>query len=194
MEKLDPRDQPAASPLGVGRDLARLRSESAATAAELREFLGQMRGKRPQDVLGLVAGSGLARAMLIATLGCVVLMAALTVIPYFLYHRGAPPAAQPAAKTVPAKAAAKTAPAETTAEKAPAAEPAAPAGTAAARAEPARNDPAAKGVKAPAPGAAGSPEHVQRAIKAMDMDETKLADPKKNPMEKSLDKLLDKIE
>ena len=175
MQSLDPRDEPRPAPFGIGRDLDRLKTGGAATAAELREFLGQMRGKRPQEVLGLVAGSGLAKSMLTATLGCLVLMAALTVIPYFLYHRGP----KPAAKAAPKAAAAQAVPAKTAA-----AQPDAP-----------KTDQAAKTAKAPAPESTSAPPaHVERAIKAMGMDETKLADPKKNPLEKSLDKLLDKIQ
>ena len=39
-----------------------------------------------------------------------------------------------------------------------------------------------------------SPADAEKAIKVMGLDDTKVADPKKNPLEKSLDNLLDKIE
>jgi len=177
MASIPPPNEPQPAPFGVARDLQRLTADGTATAAELREFLGQMRGRRPQEVLGLVAGSGLVKSMLVATLGCVVLLAGLTVIPYFLYHRGP----KPAVKAADAKAAA-AAPAEAAAAKTPAS-------TADADASPVPAAAAETPAATTAP-----PEHVQRAIKAMGMDETKVADPKKNPLEHSLDKLLDKVE
>jgi hypothetical protein len=178
MESPNPRDEPRPAPFGIARDIQRVKTDSAATAAELREFLGQMRGKRPQEVLGLVAGSGLAKSMLAATLGCLLLMVALTVIPYFLYHRGPKPAPKAAA---PKPAAIQTAPATATAATPPAAQAGPPT--------------AHETVKsAPPAGTSAPPANVERAIKAMGMDETKMADPKKNPLEKSLDKLLDKVQ
>ena len=49
-------DEPATPGFGIARDLQQLKTHSAASVAELREFLAQMRGRRPQEVLGLVAG------------------------------------------------------------------------------------------------------------------------------------------
>jgi len=49
------------------RGLGRLQHDTAATAAELREFLGQMRGKSPQEVMGTIAGNSLIRSTLLAT-------------------------------------------------------------------------------------------------------------------------------
>lgn len=66
----------------VGRKLRRLGADVAASGDELREFLQQFRGKSPQEVLGLVASSGLVRATCMAAAGCVVLVAVFTVLPY----------------------------------------------------------------------------------------------------------------
>lgn len=70
--------------VGLGRDLQRLRRDGAATAGELRQFLGQMRGRSPQEVMGIVAQSSLVQSIAIATVGCAVLLAVGTVIPYLM--------------------------------------------------------------------------------------------------------------
>ena len=51
--------QPMAS---LGRDFKNLSRNVSATAGELREFLTQMKGKGPKEMLGLVAQSTLSRA------------------------------------------------------------------------------------------------------------------------------------
>ena len=60
----------------------RLRENGAASVAELREFLSKMRGKPPQEVLGLIAQSGLARAMFLSTLIMVALLLVTTALPF----------------------------------------------------------------------------------------------------------------
>jgi hypothetical protein len=69
-------------PAPMGRKLRRLGADVVASGDELREFLQQFRGKSPQEVLGLVASSGLVRATCMAAAGCVVLVAVFTVLPY----------------------------------------------------------------------------------------------------------------
>jgi hypothetical protein len=73
-----PYDDPSNAPLRGMRD------NGAASAAELREFLSRMRGKPPQEVLGLIAQSGLARAMLLSTLITLAVLAVTTIIPFAL--------------------------------------------------------------------------------------------------------------
>ena len=68
-------NQPRAG--GIARDLDRLKSDAGATAAEIREFLGQMRGRSPQEMIGLVAESGLTRSMFLATFLFVLSLAVL---------------------------------------------------------------------------------------------------------------------
>lgn len=59
-----------------------MRKNSAATAAELREFLRELRGKAPAEMLGVVASSSLFRSLIIATIGTAVLIAVLTIAPF----------------------------------------------------------------------------------------------------------------
>lgn len=92
--------EPELARMGLGRDLRRIRSDGAATAAELRDFARQIRGRRPQEVLGLVAQSGLARATSSAAVGTLLLLVLLTVVPYGIaktFPERKPVAAQPAA-------------------------------------------------------------------------------------------------
>lgn len=69
----------------VDSEWNRLRAASAsgsANAAELEALLKQLRGKSPQEALGVVARSGLAASLVIATIGTMVLLAIGTVVPY----------------------------------------------------------------------------------------------------------------
>jgi predicted lipid-binding transport protein (Tim44 family) len=180
-------DERNVSAFGITRDLRRLHNDGAATVAELRAFLGQMRGKSPQQVLGLVAGSSLLWSTLWATLGWMALMACLTVGPW-AWHRYSPYAAEKAT------AASKTA----------------------AQADKGDKKSTTSGKReadqAKSPTAPGSPDHpadadnantaagptatsdLQRAAKVLGIDETKVADPKTNPLDKKLDDLLDKLD
>lgn len=155
-------------------EFRRLKESSAFTVDELREFLAKMRGKSPQEVLGLVASSDLLRATVQATIGCIVLLALMTVGPYYLYS-GAKPAKDVGQKPQP-----------TAAQPAAAATP--PAATAETEKKP--------DVGSTANAAATNPNqpNLEKAAKKMGMDETKVTDPKKNPLENNLDKLLDKLE
>lgn len=69
---------------GIVRDMKRLKEDGAASVSELREFLARMHGKSPQEMLGVVAQSGLAVSMLISAAGCVLLLLAFTLIPYWM--------------------------------------------------------------------------------------------------------------
>lgn len=82
--------EPRVPPPGLRRDLERAREGAFASAAELREFVQNMRGKSPQEVLGAVANSGLAQGVALATLGTAILMAVFTIGPYFLYPKAPP--------------------------------------------------------------------------------------------------------
>lgn len=102
---------------GISSDLRRLRTEGSASAAELREFLGQLRGRNPQEVLGAVAQSDLVRSIALATVGCVVLLAVATIIPYAMKDQSVVAEQPPSAATpVPS--------ADATTEATPTAEPA----------------------------------------------------------------------
>jgi len=155
---------------GVTRDLRKLKANASASLGELREFLAETRGRSPQEVLGMVAGSALVRCIGWAVVGTVILLIVGTLGPYLIWG---PPKAR-AAKPRPAAAAPAVAKAQ----------PAAPAQAAA----PAAASPAAGAADQP------SPEDAKKAMKVMGLGETKTADPKTNPMDKKLDNLLDKLE
>lgn len=78
---------------GPVEEMQRLRGHGAATAAELREFLGQLKGRTPQEVMGIVAQSSLVQGITTATFACGVLLAVFTVVPYAIY--GSPKDQQP---------------------------------------------------------------------------------------------------
>jgi len=156
---------------GIARDLGRLKSDGGATVAELREFLGEMRGRSPQEMLGLVAESGLTRSMFLATFLFVLLLAALTVGPYVLSSLSADASAPVAEEKVVEEEDNPQAVGPETTE------------------EPAR--PAAA---APVVDADDTKTDPERAVDAMGIGETRVANPNENPLEDKLDKLLDGIE
>jgi len=156
---------------GAFRDIERLRSDSAATVSEIREFLSQMHGRSPQEVIGVVAKSGLARSIILATFLFVLLLIACTIVPYLLNERDGGTAGAAAGQTDAAKA--------------PAAKPD----------ESKPDEQPAETVATTAKDKSVSEEpDADRAIDAMGIGETRSADPDKNPMEDKLDKLLDGIE
>lgn len=132
----------------------RLSSDAAATTVELRNFVRSLKGRSPQEVMGIVASNALAQAVVGSTIATAVLIAVLTV-PFV-----------GSAKAKPSKPAV----AATTTE----AEPAKP------------NEKSASNSDTP------SEEDIKKASKAMGLDETKTADPKKNPLD-TFDNLLDKV-
>lgn len=153
---------------GIVRDLRRLKSDGSASVAELREFLKDVKGKSPQEMLGLVAKSGLTRSITLATFLFAVLLAALTLIPYGMQAREAkspetPSAQEPAAETTAAQAV-DEAPKPDTAATTPAEE---------------------------TNGVPSDPEH---ALEVLGIGETRAADPDKNPLEDKLNNLLDGVE
>ncbi|HTN76555.1 MAG TPA: hypothetical protein VL096_14950 [Pirellulaceae bacterium] len=94
--------EPPLPPSGTLGKLQRLKHDGAYSVAELREFIANMRGRSPQEVLGLVSSSQLIRATVLATFGCIVLMAIFTVIPYAL--SGAPKVVKSNEPVTPAEA------------------------------------------------------------------------------------------
>jgi hypothetical protein len=82
-------------------DLRVLKSNSTATVQELQEFLRELRGKSPQEMLGVVASSQLIRATILSVVLVTGAIFALTAIPYFF---GDEPAPEPIATVTPAAA------------------------------------------------------------------------------------------
>jgi len=69
-------------PRGAFKDVKRLKADGVASVEELREFLGQLKGKSPQEMLGIVAESGLAKGMVTATIGTVAVLFVFTIGPW----------------------------------------------------------------------------------------------------------------
>jgi hypothetical protein len=64
-------------------DLRELRGNSRATVQELQTFLRELKGKSPQEMLGVVAASHLARSLVLSTGIVVGAILLFTAIPYF---------------------------------------------------------------------------------------------------------------
>jgi len=172
------QDQTAGVPV-VGGELRSLKQHGSATMSELREFVTQMRGKSAQEMLGAVAESGLVRATIQATLGCIVLMGVFTVGPYYL--GGDKAEAKPAGPVAPGK------------EKADSTAPSANGDAVANDAKSTDASPTTAAADAKSQNRdLPSPEDLDKAAKKLGIGETKSADPKVNPLDKDLDFLLDK--
>lgn len=78
------------------RDVRRLVQDGSASVSEVRDFIRQMRGKSPQEVLGSVAQSNLTSGVVLATVLTVGFMAAFTVGPYVLASRAPKKSPKPA--------------------------------------------------------------------------------------------------
>jgi hypothetical protein len=108
-----PTQAPQDPTQGVLGGLSRVKRDGAHSLQELQEFVAQMRGRSPQEVLGMVSASELVRGIVLATVGCVVLLAAFTVVPYALRDKdaAAKASAAPAAPTKTAGPSTATTPA-----------------------------------------------------------------------------------
>ena len=83
-------------PRGAFKDVKRLKADGSASAEELREFLGQLKGKSPQEMLGIVAESGLIKGMMTATIGTVAVLFVFTIGPWAYGELAGEPAQQQA--------------------------------------------------------------------------------------------------
>ena len=161
----------------VGGEFRGLKQHGAATMGELREFVAQMRGKSAREMLGAVAESGLVRATIQATIGCVVLIGVFTVGPYYVW--GGKPDAKTAGAPAKGKSdsTAQTQKSDDTARESQATDN-----------SPDNSPKTAKTKNGELP----SPDDLDKAAKKLGIGETKTADPKVNPLDKDLDLLLDK--
>ena len=66
-------------------ELNNLKTNCSASLAELKDFLSKLKGRDPQEVIGIVSTSLLVQSLIAATLGTVLFMAVFTVLPYYLY-------------------------------------------------------------------------------------------------------------
>ena len=149
---------------GLARDLHHLKKHGEMSLVELRDFVRQLHGRKPSEVMGIVSSSALIRAMLESTVILGILIAILTIVPFMMADNKEKSASTVAAATAVNK--------ETTP----------PAATAVA-------DTAATNI-----GSDGSisAEDAKKAVDVMGLGETKTADPNKNPLD-HLDNLLDDV-
>jgi hypothetical protein len=164
-------EKPPATSTGIAADMKRLKSDTASTAEEVREFIANLKGRSPQEVLGAVSESGLVQATVQATFFCMVVLVACTVLPWAL--KSEEPVVAAEAETEPAAAAAVV---ETSDD--------AVADT--------QSETASTGARTS--GDSPSSSDAARAAAAMKIDETVVTDPKKNPLDGNLDKLLDGLD
>lgn len=73
--------QPIASPRN---ELRNLRNNSQATIEELKSFLREMKGRSPQEMLGMVAGNRLFRATIQSCVLVFLVLLVFTAIPYVM--------------------------------------------------------------------------------------------------------------
>jgi len=102
----------------VKSDLRKLSRNANASAVELREFLAEMRGKSPREMLGTVATSNLGKSLLQAVGGVVGAIILFTLIP-FVFNKSptsgestAPPQQQAPSSPATASANKQSTPAE----------------------------------------------------------------------------------
>lgn len=83
MDHKRPTSQPpAAMSKGLLGDMRRMKEDGAASAEELRDFVRQLRGRSPKEMLGIVAKSNLFQGSLTATIWTVILLVVLTAVPF----------------------------------------------------------------------------------------------------------------
>ena len=166
MESTQRRAEQAAAPLqSATGDMRRARSAGAASVQELKAFLQQHRGKSSQELLGELGKSSLFEAMLKSTLGTLVLLGVLTIVPYATQGEPQPKKSKTTQKNAAAAA-------STAATPAPA---------------------AAQGTTAATKNGAPNGVDLEKAQKVMGLDETRPAPANVNPRDKHLDNLLARV-
>lgn len=159
------RDKRSEQSQPTGGGIRRVMADGSETLAELQEFMGQMHGKSPQEVLGAVANSGLFRSTLVATIGFVVVLVGLSAASY--YWKGTPEKEN--AKAVPAAKPDKK--------------------------QDDTNQKPQAGSSKQAAATATSTETTEKSgdptLDNLGIGDTKQTDPNRNPLEDSLDNLLD---
>ena len=151
-------------PEAATSSLGKLMHDTGATTAELRQFLAQMRGKSPQEVMGTIAGNSLVKSTLLAAVAIVVFLLLTSTVVYLVTpdkSKAAKAKANPAAQ---AKTSGTAAADGNTALKSDAT-------------EAASDETIASGDK---------------ALDTLGIGETKISAPDKNPLEDKFDDLLDK--
>jgi hypothetical protein len=75
-------------------DLRQMSTNSKASVAELKTFLAELKGKSPQEMLGVVAASQLARSIILSTVLVIAAIGLFTVVPFLLKEDPAPEVVQ----------------------------------------------------------------------------------------------------
>ena len=98
-------DQQEQQPGGILGDVQSVKRNGAASLTELREFIGALKGRKPQDVMGEMASNGLVQGIIMSSIGFVVVLLVFTAFPFFLaedeplVQPEATPTASPARRT-----------------------------------------------------------------------------------------------
>lgn len=147
---------------------------------QLREFLTQLKGRKPQEVIGIVSASLLVQSMVMSLLLVIGLLVVFTVGPYLVYGPPQPKTAN-ASPIVAGSGASSQSPEENPS-------PNEATSSAATTANPSIPD-------APADVPNNAQPDLKRGSQIMGIDEAKSADPSKNPLDSpDLDKLLDGLD
>jgi hypothetical protein len=66
-------------------DFRNLKEHGGASLSELKEFLSNLRGRSPQEVIGIVKTSLLIQSLIIATVATIAFLFVFTVAPYMIW-------------------------------------------------------------------------------------------------------------
>ena len=87
-------EKSAPAPMASTRaDLRQMSTNSKASVAELKTFLAELKGKSPQEMLGVVAASQLARSIILSTVLVIAAIGLFTAVPFILKKDPKPEAA-----------------------------------------------------------------------------------------------------
>lgn len=163
------QDQVGEQPQPNGGGMRRVMNDGSQSLGELREFMSHLRGKSPQEVLGEVANSSLVQSTIVSAIGFCVVIVGLSVTAHY-WKQAFAGEAKP---TVATQAAADES--EATSETA--------------------NTPQPSSNSATNASSNTTPEVTTKSgdptLDNLGIGDAKTADPKQNPLENSLDNLLD---
>jgi len=71
---------------GITADIRSVKHNGAASITELREFIGSLKGRKPQEAMEIASNNGLIRGLVISTIGFLVVLLVFTAIPFFLHE------------------------------------------------------------------------------------------------------------
>ena len=91
-------DQQEQQTRGILGDVQRVQRNGTASLTELRDFIGSLKGRKPQEVMGEMASNGLVQGIIMSTVGFVIVLLVFTAFPFFLAEEE--PVVQPATTPV----------------------------------------------------------------------------------------------